>query len=74
MSVTGGQAIKVRLVPEGGERVIQAERPLKAGELLRMLGMNEEVAVVLRDGKPLLPEDLVPPGETVDVVRVLSGG
>ncbi|BAN90775.1 sulfur transfer protein [Aeropyrum camini] len=70
----GGGEIKVRLVPEGVEKVVEAGRPLKAGELLRILGMNEEVAVVLRDGKPLLPEDLVSPGESVEVVRVLSGG
>ncbi|MCE4604729.1 MAG: MoaD/ThiS family protein [Aeropyrum sp.] len=65
---------RVRLVPEGRELDVEVGGGVTARRLLEELGMNEEMAVVLRDGAPLLPEDRVRPGDRVEVVRVLSGG
>jgi sulfur carrier protein ThiS len=72
-AVPGGW-IEVKLVPEGRTVRIEVEAPIKVAELLRRVGMNPEVAVVIRNGAPLVETDTVNPGETVEVVRVLSGG
>ena len=63
-----------RLVPEGEERRVKVNGPVKAKDLVRMLGLNPEATVVLRGGEPLTDNDTVKPGERVDIVRVLSGG
>ena len=64
----------MRLLPEGKVVKLQVEGPVRAGSLLKMVGMNPESAVVLRKGAPVVESDHVKPGERVDVVRVLSGG
>ncbi len=66
--------IVARLLPDGREVEVEAEKPLKVSELLKRVGMTSESAVVIRDGSPLLETDYVSPGEKVDIVRVLSGG
>lgn len=67
--------VTVRLVPEGEERVVEVEeRGVRVRELVKMLGLNPESVVVLKEGAPLVDTDIVKPGERVDVVRVLSGG
>lgn len=63
--------VKVRLLPGGEERTVEAER---VSDLIRSLGLDEESYVVLRDGRPLLSSDRLREGETIVVVRVLSGG
>lgn len=63
--------VKVRLLPGGEERTVEAER---VSDLIRSLGLDEESYVVLREGRPLLSSDRLREGETIVVVRVLSGG
>ncbi len=65
--------IRVRLLPEGQERVIEAEGPLTAGRLLEMLGLSRESHVVMVNGRPVPEPERLDEGEVV-VVRVLSGG
>ncbi len=68
-------AVRVRLVPEG--RVLEVDvrgGMLRVREILERVGLNPEAAVVLRDGRPLTEDEAVKDGESVDVVRVLSGG
>ncbi len=68
-------SVTVRLVPEGEERSVEVgEKGVRVRDLVKMLGLNPESVVVLRDGAPLVDTDIVKPGERVDVVRVLSGG
>jgi len=68
-------SVTVRLVPEGEERSVEVgEGGVRVRDLVKMLGLNPEAVVVLRDGAPLVDSDTVKPGERVDVVRVLSGG
>ena len=66
--------VRIRLVPEGEERVLEASGRLRVGDLLRRLGLSIEGVVVIRDGTPLTEDDYVEPGDEVEVVRVLSGG
>ncbi|GAB6147498.1 hypothetical protein JCM10135_00390 [Stetteria hydrogenophila] len=66
--------VRVKLVPEGRVVEVRVEGSVRAGALLRMLGLNPESAVVLRSGTPLTEDEEVRDGEEVEVVRVLSGG
>ncbi|MCE4628164.1 MAG: hypothetical protein F7C34_03335 [Desulfurococcales archaeon] len=63
--------VTVRMLPGGETRTVEAER---VSDLIRSLGLDDESYVILRDGKPLLPGDRLRDGETIVVVRVLSGG
>ena len=65
--------IRVRLLPDGGEKVIEAEGPLTAGRLLEKLGLSRETHVVMVNGRPVPESEFLGEGEVV-VVRVLSGG
>jgi sulfur carrier protein len=44
------------------------------GELLDKLGLGREGAVVVRDGVPLVEEEVLRDGERVVVYRAASGG
>ena len=65
--------VTVELLPE--KRVEEVE--LKAGtvrELLHRLGMSVEDAVVVKDGRPLLEDEVLGDGDKVLVLRAASGG
>ena len=63
--------VMVRLLPGGEERALEAGT---VRELLTKLGGDTESYVVLRDGRPLLPGERLREGDSLVVVRVLSGG
>jgi len=69
-------AVRVRLIPEG--RVVEVDvgagGRIRVKDLIERVGLNPEAAVVLRDGRPLTEDEVVSDRESVDVVRVLSGG
>jgi sulfur carrier protein ThiS len=60
------------LVPDG--RSLRFNGPLKASELLRILGLSTDEAVVIVEGKPVPEDGVIADGARVEVVRVLSGG
>jgi len=64
--------VRVKLLPEGGERVVEVREGARVRDLLAALGLDSESHVVMAAGAPLTEDDPVP-GE-VTVVRVLSGG
>jgi len=64
--------VRVRLLPDGGERVVELGEGARVRDLLAALGLDSESHVVMAGGSPLTEDDPVP-GE-VTVVRVLSGG
>ena len=66
----GGIRAKIRLRPSGPVKAI-VEEDMTAGELLRRLGLEE--AEVLREGRPLGPDDLVRVGEEI-LIRPLGRG
>jgi len=65
-------AIEVILVPEG--RSLHFKGPLKASELLRLLGLSTDEVVVTVGGKPVPEDGVIADGARVEIVRVLSGG
>ena len=65
--------VEAELLP-GGKRVVVELETGRVLELLRKLGMGSEDAVVVRDGVPLLAEDVLLDGERVRVFQAASGG
>ena len=66
------QTVTVRFIPQGS--VSTVKRPKNVRQLLQALGIMEETALVIRDGR-LLTEDLpIHPGQTIDIQRVVSAG
>jgi sulfur carrier protein ThiS len=65
-------AVEVVLIPEG--RSLRLDGPLKVSELLRLLGLSTDEAVVVVEGKPVPEDGVIADGTRVEVVRVLSGG
>ena len=63
--------VEVHVLPGGKRRTIDAET---VRDLLERLGGDAESYVVLRGGRPLLPGERLREGESLVVVRVLSGG
>lgn len=66
--------VRVRLIPEGKSVDVEVPGKVSVRMLLERLGLNPEAAVVLKSGKPLTEDEEVADGDSVDVVRVLSGG
>ena len=67
-------AVRVRLVPGGRVEEVRVEGRVRVRDLLGMLGLSPEEAVVIVGGRPLTEDEYVEDGSTVEVVRVLSGG
>ena len=66
--------LRVRLMPENRVREVEVEGPVRAAELLRLLGLPVEAAVVVVNGR-VVPEweEIKPDGEVL-VIRAVSGG
>ncbi|ADB57106.1 MoaD/ThiS family protein [Archaeoglobus profundus] len=69
--------MKVKIKFLGGfdktEEEVEVEKGKRYSDLLKMLGINPETVVVVRNGKPVPVDDFVEEGEIV-VMRVISGG
>ncbi len=68
---TGMPTVRVKLLPGGATKTVEASTLL---ELLDKLGLSSESHVVLRDGTPLPETERLKDGDSLVVVRVLSGG
>ncbi len=68
-----GVRVKVRLIPEGKNAVVELETR-RVSELLHKLGYSFDDAVVIKDGRPLLEEEELSDGDEVTVIRTASGG
>jgi len=67
--------VRVRMLPGGEEKTVELPEGARAGDLLRLLGLERESHVVMVDGSPVPEEDPLPEGaREIVVVRVLSGG
>jgi len=65
----------VKLLPGGEEKTVELPENARAGDLLRLLGLERESHVVMIGGVPVPEDDPIPPGtREIVVVRVLSGG
>ena len=73
----GVLAMPVRVVavvlPENRRVQLELETG-RVRELLHKLGMSIEDAVVLRDGRPMLDDEVLGEGDEVRVLRAASGG
>lgn len=67
-----GENILVFLEPEGKE--LSMRRPKMVWQLLKMLDLEEETALVARDGKLLTPDRHIWPGDHILVRIVASRG
>lgn len=68
-----GIRVKVRLIPEGKNAVVELETR-RVSELLRKLGYSFDDAVVIKNGRPLLEEEELDNDDEVTVIRTASGG
>jgi sulfur carrier protein ThiS len=59
---------------ERTEKTMKLKFKGTAGELLDMLGINSEDAMVVRDSDILTPDDEVYTTDTIRILSVISGG
>lgn len=62
----------MRVFLNGKETTVEGVRTV--GAVLAALGLSPEAHVVVRDGEPLTEDRSVGPGDTLDIVRAISGG
>ncbi|NOZ59592.1 MAG: MoaD/ThiS family protein [Euryarchaeota archaeon] len=66
--------MKVKVVLGREERVVEVAEGATVAEVLRALGVNrEEVVVRLRDAI-VTEEEALRDGDTIELIRVISGG
>ncbi|HID80165.1 MAG TPA: thiamine biosynthesis protein ThiS [Ignisphaera sp.] len=65
--------IKVRIVPENKEVEVRGGNR-RVRELLKELGLSLEEAVVVKNGRVVLDDEVVKDGESVEVLLAVSGG
>ncbi len=68
--------VKVILYPNAREEYVVIEGRSKAtvSKVLKELGLNEYVAVPVKDGTPLTGDYVLSDGDTVEVYEVISTG
>ncbi len=66
--------VRVRMVPGGDVVEVDVGGVVSVRELLRRLGLSVQGYVVVRGGEVLTEEDVVSPGDELEVYRVASGG
>ncbi len=65
--------IRVRVLPENRELEIQKLR-IRIRDLLKELGLSREEAVVLKNGRVVLEDEIAQDGDNIEVLRAVSGG
>ena len=66
--------VTVRLVPGGAPTVQDLPAHATAMDAIRAAGLPPDLVVVLRAGVPLPEDEPLREGDTVELVRVVSGG
>ncbi|MCD6509648.1 MAG: MoaD/ThiS family protein [Thermoprotei archaeon] len=67
-------SIQVRLIPEPRLRQMRVPSGSTVLQVLRLLKLNPEEVVVLKDKVPITEDDVVHEGDILEIVRVTSGG
>ena len=65
--------VVVELLPDGKRLEVELSRGT-VGELLHVLGLGREGGVVVKNGRPLVEEEVLEDGDRVRVYRAASGG
>ena len=66
--------VNVKLLAGGvSERQVQVEEDSKYEDLLKMLGINQETVIVLKDGQAV-PIDGTVTSDDLTILRIVSGG
>lgn len=66
--------VKSKIVGEGRTRVVRLRRGSTAIDLLKKLGINRETAVIRINGRISPEEERLKSGDTVEIMRVVTGG
>lgn len=66
--------IKVVLLPEKNERKIELQEGSTALDMLKMLNLNPDVMLVIRNDIPTPVDEKLKDKDVLKVVRVVSGG
>ncbi|QKQ99585.1 thiamine biosynthesis protein ThiS [Metallosphaera tengchongensis] len=66
--------VLVYLPRDKKERTIELDKELTVRALVKKLGLTVQGSVVLRDGVPLLEDEVVKDGDRLTVFQTASGG
>lgn len=66
-------AIKVKF-PNGNFKVISNINRIKAGELLKKLGLLKEEYIIVKNEQVITDEDIIVDGDEIILYAVVSGG
>lgn len=62
----------MKVIFRGREREVQG--PIKVKDLLKLLGLLPEAAVVLKNGEPVTEDEVLREEDEVRVISAISGG
>ncbi len=68
--------IKVTIYPNKREKyvIIEGKEKVRVSKVLNELGLNEYLAVPVKDGIPLTGDDVLRDGDEIEVYEVISTG
>jgi sulfur carrier protein ThiS len=66
--------LKVLLLPERKLQTVELEKGADGFQLLKGIGLNPEMVIILRADKPIPVDSRIGPNDDLKVVRVVSGG
>ncbi|MEW6070296.1 MAG: MoaD/ThiS family protein [Candidatus Thermoplasmatota archaeon] len=66
--------VKIILTPEKELKEIEVEKNTKIYELVKKLNLNPDTVLVLRGDTPVPIDEVLRKEETLEIVRVVSGG
>ncbi|MDI6707806.1 MAG: MoaD/ThiS family protein [Candidatus Thermoplasmatota archaeon] len=66
--------IKVILTPEKERKEVELPKNTKIYDLVKKLNLNPDTVIVLRGDTPVPIDDVLAKEETLEIVRVISGG
>ncbi len=67
-------AMKVRLLYDRKEKVVEVEKGARVKDVLEKAGVNLETVIVKRGKEIVTEEEEVSSGDVIEAIRVISGG
>lgn len=66
--------MKIKLLYDRGEKIIEVDKDVKVREILVRAGINTETVIVKQDGNIITEEEELKTGDVIEAVRIISGG
>ncbi|GCC11580.1 sulfur carrier protein ThiS [archaeon] len=66
--------MKIKLLYDRGEKIIEVDKDAKVREILVRAGINTETVIVKKDGNIITEEEELKTGDVIEAVRIISGG